>query len=174
MRSISPTFSWCAGGIGLLAAALGAGHAWAEAPAEAPAESPAEPRVAVESAWVVAREDGGERLVTELPADGAVEQLVTLRFRHEGTEPAAGLRIVHPVLAGTRFVPGSATGPGATLSYSVDAGRTFAAPGELADSAEVTHIRWELAGEVPPGLAGLVSFRVRAAETGAIQAREGT
>ena len=166
MRSISPVFSWFARGICLLAPALGAGHARAEAPAE--------PRVTADSAWVVAREDGGERLVAELPPEGAVEQLVTLRFRHEGAEPAAGLRIVHPVPAGTRFVPGTATGPGATLSYSIDGGRTFAAPDELPELAEVTHIRWELAGEHPPGLAGLVSFRVRAAEPDAIQAREGT
>ena len=170
MRSISPTFSCFAGGICLLAAGLGGGHARAQAPAGPPAE----PHVAVESAWVVAREDGGERLVAELPPDGAVEQLVTLRFRHEGTAPAAGLRIEHAVPVGTQFVPDSATGPGATLSYSVDGGRTFIAPGELPDLAEVTHIRWELAGEVPPGLAGLVSFRVRAAETGDLQAWEGT
>jgi hypothetical protein len=169
VRSISPVFSWFARGICLLAT-LGAGLARAEAPPERPAE----PRVAVESAWVVAREDGGERLVAELPPEGAVEQLVTLRFRHEGAERAAGLRIVHPVPAGTRFVPGTATGPGATLSYSIDGGRTFAAPDELPDLAEVTHIRWELAGEHPSGLAGLVSFRVRAAEPDAIQAREGT
>lgn len=170
MRSISPAFLWCGRGICLLAAALGAGYARAEAPAEPPAE----PRIAVDSAWVVAREDGGERLVAELPPDGAAAQLVTLRFRHEGAEPAASLRIVHPVPAGTRFVPGSATGPGAVLSYSIDGGQTFAAPGELPDPAEVTHIRWDLPGEHPPGLAGLVSFRVRAAEPDAIQAREGT
>ncbi|MFU8821501.1 MAG: hypothetical protein ACNA8G_08075 [Gammaproteobacteria bacterium] len=174
MRSISPAFSRFARGICLLAATLGAGHARAETPAGPPAEPPVEPRIAVESAWVVAREGGGERLVAELPPEGAVEQLVTLRFRHEGTEPAAGLRIVHPVPAGTRFVPGSATGPGTTLSYSIDGGQTFAAPGELPDPAAITHIRWDLAGKHPPGLAGLVSFRARAAEPDAIQAREGT
>ena len=166
MRSISPAFSRFARGICLLAAAFGAGHARAE--------TPAEPRVAVESAWVVAREDGGERLAAERPPDGAVAQLFTLRFRHEGAEPAASLRIVHPVPAGTRFVPGSATGPGATLSYSVDGGRTFAAPDALPELAAVTHIRWDLPGTLPPGLAGLVSFRVRAAEPDAIQAWEGT
>lgn len=170
MRSISPAFSGLARGLCLISAGLGAGLAIADDPAEPPAE----PRIAVESAWVVAREDGGERLVTELPPDGAIEQLVTLRFRHDGTEPAAGLRIVHAVPAGTRFVPGSATGPGAALSYSADGGRTFVAPGELSDPEEATHIRWDFAGEYPPGLAGLVSFRVRAPESGNIQAREGT
>jgi hypothetical protein len=110
------------------------------------------------------------------PSDEA-ERLYTVRFRYRGTGPAQGLVLVVPLPADARYVPGSATGPGAVISFSVDGGASFDLPDALvarnaagderrATPAEYTHIRWELAGEFPPGLSGIVSFRARRVAAG--------
>jgi hypothetical protein len=138
--------------------------------------------VVVESAWLVPGEGpSGTRIVTgPRPADAA-ESLVTARFRYDGDGPAEGLRIVLAIPADLALVAGSATGPGAVVSYSVDGGASFGAadaltvpddgevPGAIrpAIPADCTHIRWDLPGEHPPGIAGLVSFRARPIEAGA-------
>lgn len=140
----------------------------ATAPApRAPELGPAEPRVVVESAWLVPSEEpAGTRMVTgPRPADAA-ESLVTARFRYEGDAPAAGLRIVVAIPADLALVAGSATGPGAVVSYSIDGGASFDAADALT-MPDSTHIRWDLPGEHPPGIAGLVSFRARPIEAGA-------
>jgi len=156
------------------------------------AQVAAEPRVSVDSAWLTRADSGaGEQLVAGPRPEGAEQLLHTLRFRYEGSEPADTLLIVHAVPAGEHYVADSATGPRATISYSVDGGRSFAAPGMLrlaldaADPAatgeraatptDYSHIRWELPGPHPPGRAGLVSFRARivVAEPGAGGAAHG-
>lgn len=158
------------------------GESYAPTPVPAAEPVPAEPRVLVESAWLVPSEDlAGTRIVTgPRPADAA-ESLVTARFRYEGDVPAEGLRIVLEIPAELTLVADSATGPGAVVSYSVDGGARFGsadaltvpddgeAPGALrpATPADYTHIRWDLPGEHPPGIAGLVSFRARPTEAGA-------
>jgi hypothetical protein len=149
----------------------------AEVPTAPPPE-PATPRVEVETDWLAPDEAGdGYRLVRGPQPSGATEQLVSLRFRHLGETPAQGLRIVAALPAGTRYVAGSATGPGALVSYSVDGGASFAAPEALvvpdesgdapprpATADDYTHIRWDLPGRHAPGTGGLVSFRVRPLE----------
>jgi hypothetical protein len=149
-------------------------------PAHGGAQAPAGPRMVLESAWVVPAEGGaGERLVIGPRPEGPAERLYTLRFRHEGEAPLAVLQLVHPLPAGEEYVPHSATGPRAEISYSVDGGRTFGGPDALrrpaahddpaqsaeraATPADYSHIRWEIPGPHPPGLAGLVSFRTRSA-----------
>lgn len=157
------------------------------APAPAGAQDVVEPSVTVESAWLVATEEGGERLVAGPRPKGASEQLVTGRFRYEGTEPAGRLRIVLAIPDGMHYVADSALGPGAEVSYSVDGGRSFGPPAALwlpvdpedpdtamrtAKTTDYSHIRWELPGTHPPGLAGLVSFRARPIEPEAAPAPE--
>lgn len=135
------------------------------APATVHAATPAMPRVLIETAWLVAANDAaGLRLATAAPVPaGEADQLVTGRFLYEGNLPAEGLRIELAIPAGTRYVPDSATGPGAKVRFSADGGRTFGSPAELAPGPDdYTHIRWELPGTFAPGTAGLVSFRVRA------------
>ncbi|NGX16824.1 hypothetical protein [Wenzhouxiangella sp. XN24] len=148
--------------------------------------------VRLESGWLLVDEENGtERLVPEPPPVGSAEILYTGRFRHLGAEPATGLRIEIPVPEGVHYVAGSATGPGAVVTYSVD-GVVFAPAGELdlpvteeprqedlqedlqddlqqdlqspprrATAEDYAFIRWDLPGEFPPGAAGLVSFRAR-------------
>lgn len=141
------------------------------------AQAAAEPRVSSASAWLLAAATGeGESLIAGPRPEGAEQLLHTLRFRYEGPDAADALLIVHPVPAGEHYVADSATGPRAVISYSVDEGRSFGAPGALriaqdaadpaatdraATPADYSHIRWELPGPHPPGLAGLVSFRTR-------------
>jgi hypothetical protein len=148
-------------------------------PSHAPAQDATDLDVATTSAWVIAAEDGaGERLVDGAQPEGATERLFTARFRYEGAQAATGLRIVLAVPEGFVYVAGSALGPGAETRYSVDGGRTFGAATDLtlpvdpqnplrtsrpADPADYSHIRWELPGTHPAGLAGLVSFRARLA-----------
>lgn len=153
-------------------------------PVHGSAQALAEPHVVLDSAWVVPAEPGaGERLVFGPRPEGPAERLYTLRFRHEGEAQLAVLQLVHALPAGEEYVPHSATGPRAEVSYSVDGGRSFGTPGELrrpadpddpaqatdraATPADYSHIRWEIPGPHPPGLAGLVSFRTRSVTTDA-------
>lgn len=140
----------------------------AAAPASADTVSPAVPRLAMETAWVVFDEiaqverlvSAGHRSVpgTVVPA-GARAQLHTGRFRYEGSEPAAALRVDVAVPPGEAYLAGSATGPGAVISASVDGGQTFFPAAELRPDEPVRLLRFELAGPFLPGTAGLVSFR---------------
>lgn len=156
----------------MYALSVSTGHA---GPLHTDAAAAAEPQVTLETAWVAQAGDR-ERIVHGDPPDNALARLYTLRFRYEGEKPATRLQIVFALPAGEHYLAGSATGPGASVSYSVDGGRSFAAPGELfvrsnpgdpeaagrvASAADYSHIRWELEGLHPPGRSGIVSFRTR-------------
>ena len=163
LRSISAYFS----GLFLLAAAAGAQSplpAEPETPEHAalavPAPAPATPVVTLESASIAATEPGADpRVVAGPPTDASAQRIYTGRFQYLGEAPAHGLRIVLEMPAGMRYVNGSATGPGAQLSYSVDGGLSFAPGAELPAPEDCTHLRWDLPGRYAPGTRGLVSFR---------------
>lgn len=139
------------------------------APVDAAPPVPEDAAVTLERGWLVPdRETERLRLAGTPPAadDGTTADaagltlLLTGRFRHAGADTAQGLRITLPVPDGLRYVPGSATGPGAQVEYSVDGGLNFAPARAVAAAVpdELTHIRWSVAGEFPPGTTGLVSF----------------
>lgn len=148
---------------------------WAVAaePAVTPLPGPAVPAHTVEVSDL--RPTGKKGRSGRVPRDstaGEAERLYTVRFRYAGPAPAQGLVLVVPLPERAHYVAGSATGPGAVISYSVDDGASFDLPDALtaadgngnqrvAGPADYTHIRWELAGEFPPGLSGIVSFRAR-------------
>jgi hypothetical protein len=81
-----------------------------------------------------------------------------------GTGRESGAVITEPVPAGLAYLPGSATGPGARIELSTDAGRTYL-PEDQASAGEgaVTHVRWLLDGPLAVGMRGRVSFRARLA-----------
>ncbi len=69
-----------------------------------------------------------------------------------------------------RYVADSAVGPGAEVSYSVDAGRSFASADTLkvqgpdgrlrpALAADYTDIRWQLKNSLKPDSVAFVRFR---------------
>jgi hypothetical protein len=79
--------------------------------------------------------------------------------------------VTKPIPRNTRYVAGSAAGPGADIDFSVDGGRTFGSPQRLAvrspsgrgerESVEnYTHIRWQLRYPLAPGAVALLRFRV--------------
>jgi uncharacterized repeat protein (TIGR01451 family) len=125
-----------------------------------------------------------EKLVESKKADGAVryelapavvtasgEQFVlTLRFGNATGTTIDGVRITSAIPAGLRYVPGSATGPGGLVLFSVDGGRTFGTEQELAArqpapqpgdarSDAYTHVRWVLEAPLEAGATGFVRLR---------------
>lgn len=114
-----------------------------------------------------------KRVKTDKAAPG--ESLVfTLAYKNTGDEKAVDVKLDNPVPAGTRYVPNSAAGANAQISFSVDGGATFARPEQLtvekvvagkkekvkAQAADYTTIRWVIS-EIAPGQTGQVSFRAQ-------------
>jgi uncharacterized repeat protein (TIGR01451 family) len=93
----------------------------------------------------------------------------TLRVLNTSNMPITQAMIVRALPHNTRYIPASATGPGADLSFSVDGGATFAAAQELkvntylgprrATTDDYTHIRWQLRHPLAPGATALLRFR---------------
>lgn len=94
----------------------------------------------------------------------------TLRVRNPGDRAAHDVIVTKPVPANTTYLAGSATGPGATVTLSIDGGLTFEPPERLViDDAEggrrpapperYTHIRWQLRHPLAPGAVAFVRFR---------------
>ena len=93
------------------------------------------------------------------------ERLVTVRFRNESSGANAQPTVTAAVPTDFDIVPGSARGPGASVSYSPGGGDSFVAASDwnFSEGDPVTHLRWTLPGPMEPGVAGIVSFRVRPA-----------
>ncbi len=112
----------------------------------------------------------GSRLV---PADHVVAGdpvVYTLAVRNVGAAPIATVIVTSPIPRRMRYLGGTAVGPGAQLSFSVDGGRTYDAPARLtvpgadgkpraADPADYTNIRWVLADTLQAGSMAFVRFR---------------
>lgn len=80
----------------------------------------------------------------------------SLTYTSGGSAAAYAVTLTDPVPAGTAYVPGSAAGAGAAVSFSRDGGATYGA----SDAPPVTHVRFTLAAPLAPGATGSVSFRV--------------
>lgn len=98
------------------------------------------------------------------------EVFYTVRIRNPGTESAQNVVVVQRVPQNTSYVSGSAAGPGAEVTLSVDGGQTFAPEAQLvhieadgstrrASPQECTHIRWRLRNALAPGAVALARFR---------------
>ena len=99
------------------------------------------------------------------------EVIYTTTFTNQGAKPAGNVAITNPVPANTTYVGGSAFGDNTQITYSVDGGKTYAAPDKLniktaegrerpALPSEYTHIRWVYKGELAPAKTGTSGFRV--------------
>lgn len=99
----------------------------------------------------------------------------TLRYVNSGNEVASNAVIDDPIPKGTVYLPGSAFGKDAEISFSIDGGRTFKKPSLLtyeiklpngtaekrsASPEEYTHIRWTVS-TIPVRSNGQVGFQVR-------------
>ena len=92
------------------------------------------------------------------PADRVVpgdEVIYTLEIRNIGAVPVLAPSVRFAIPHHMRYIANSAAGPGASVSFSVDGGRTFDLPENLqvvgpagqlrpATVADYTHIRWLL------------------------------
>lgn len=146
-----------------------------------PAMALAEPKISLEAKAekeVVVKDDKGREKVQRVPASdiGPGETIIyTIDYKNAGDEPATNVVVDNPIAAETSFVPGSATGEGAQIVFSIDGGKTYNKPPQLtyevpgldgkpekvvATPDEYTHIRW-IIEQVPPGTAGSVSFKVK-------------
>jgi uncharacterized repeat protein (TIGR01451 family) len=98
------------------------------------------------------------------------EVFYTVRIRNPGAEFARDVVVVQRIPQNTTYVPDSAAGPGAEISFSVDGGQSFGAEGQLtftdqagisrpATAQDYTHIRWRLRNPLAPGAVALARFR---------------
>ncbi|HUY84075.1 MAG TPA: hypothetical protein VMU86_05840 [Steroidobacteraceae bacterium] len=107
----------------------------------------------------------GRRRIRLVPADRVVAGdpvVYTLCVRNLGPTPAVGIVVTAPVPSRMRYIAGTAVGPGAKLSFSVDDGRHYGAPGLLqvrdasgrlrpAVAADYTDLRWQLEDPLQSG-----------------------
>jgi uncharacterized repeat protein (TIGR01451 family) len=122
--------------------------------------------------------DEAGRKVRKLVAPGKMvpgdEVVYTIAYVNKGTRPAERVVVVNPIPQHTKFRAGSVEGAHAEIAYSVDGGRTYAAPDRLTVAArdakgataprpalatDITHIRWTLKEPLAPGADGYVRFR---------------
>lgn len=119
--------------------------------------------------------DKGEKGLVREPAKLVVpgtNVIYTNRFTNMGTEPAENLVITNPVPENMELLAGSVLPESATITYSVDNGKTYATPDRLmvaeangqtrtAQPHDYTHIRWKITGPLPAGETGQVEFRAK-------------
>ena len=79
----------------------------------------------------------------------------TIAYTSDGTTNAHNVVVVDAVPAETAYFAGSATGAGATITFSHDGGATF----DASEAAPVTHVRWTFAAPMAAGQSGTVSFQ---------------
>ena len=99
----------------------------------------------------------------------------TLSYINSGDEAATNAVLDDPIPQGSVYIPGSATGVGAEILFSIDGGKTFKKPTLLtyeiknsdgaldkrtASPDEYTHIR-RIIDKIPAGAKGKVGFQVR-------------
>jgi uncharacterized repeat protein (TIGR01451 family) len=99
----------------------------------------------------------------------------TLNYINSGNEAATSVVLDDPIPLGTVYLPGSAFGDGAEITFSIDSGKSFKKPSLLvyelkgangakekrtASPEEYTHIRWVI-GKIEAGATGTVGFQVR-------------
>jgi uncharacterized repeat protein (TIGR01451 family) len=110
------------------------------------------------------------RITADTVASHADQLIISVRFTNTSESVVDTVRITSPIPADVKYVPGSASGPGSDVLFSVDNGRTFGKPEELtlraadggrrtADAADYTHVRWVLNGPLDVGATGIARFR---------------
>jgi uncharacterized repeat protein (TIGR01451 family) len=93
----------------------------------------------------------------------------TVRITNPAPVFAKDVIVTQRIPANTTYVDGSASGPGADVSFSLDGGETFLPQGQLTievdgkrqpvPAAKFTHIRWHLHNPLAPGAVALARFR---------------
>jgi uncharacterized repeat protein (TIGR01451 family) len=113
----------------------------------------------------------GEKSTQLVPAEKVVPGTTvvwTVTANNTCQQPSDQVAITNSVPAHMTFVPNSAIGPGADITYSVD-GKTFGSPEQLtvqdngatrkARADEYKHIRWSFKNSLQAGASAFASFR---------------
>ena len=115
----------------------------------------------------------GRRVQRFVPATVLTQGQVvfyTLQIRNPTSVPVRDAMVVQRIPDNTTYVAGSAAGPSAEITFSVDGGQTFWREKELvvmkppadarrATTADYTHIRWQLRNALAPGSVALARFQ---------------
>src|SRR5680860_590373 len=112
-----------------------------------------------------------KEVVTATTVIPGEEVIYTTYYNNKSNQVADKIVITNPVPENTRYKPNSAVGADTEITYSIDGGKSFAAPEALmvtakngeqrvARPSEYTHIRWAYEPVLPPGKKGNVQFRV--------------
>lgn len=80
----------------------------------------------------------------------------TVAYAAGGSAPAYGVTLVDPIPSQTDYMAGSASAPGASVTFSHDGGASW----NGSDALPVTHVRFVFAAPLAPGASGSASFRV--------------
>ncbi len=93
----------------------------------------------------------------------------TVRIRNPTAAFVPDVTVVQKIPANTSYIAGSAAGPSARVTYSIDGGQTFGSAARLqvdvagtmraAAPQQYTHIRWQLRNPLAPGAVALARFR---------------
>jgi uncharacterized repeat protein (TIGR01451 family) len=99
----------------------------------------------------------------------------TVSYTNKGDEVATNAVVDDPIPGGLVYLPGSAFGEGADITFSIDGGKTYKKPSLLtyeitnkdgkaekrtASPEEYTNIRWTIQS-IPPGGSGSVGFKAK-------------
>ena len=121
-------------------------------------------------------QNSGREITKLVPAEHVVSGdtiIYTLEVRNTASIPVPRPTVTYRVPEHTTYTPDSAVGPGAEVSYSVDAGHNFDAPDKLriqepggqlraATAADYSHIRWQLKNPLKGNSVAFVRFRAQA------------
>jgi uncharacterized repeat protein (TIGR01451 family) len=117
--------------------------------------------------------EDGEKQIQRIEAAKVIpgdEVIYTIRYANTGSEPADNIVITDPIPEHMLYRDGSASGEGASVTFSVDDGRSFDVAENLkvaagdgterpARPSDYTHIKWTLEGDLKPDAGGFVTFR---------------
>jgi uncharacterized repeat protein (TIGR01451 family) len=115
----------------------------------------------------------GKKEIRRIPAETVApggEVIFTTVYENISKTEAGQAAISNPVPEHMIYKADSASGKGATITFSIDNGKSYNIPAKLfvSDAAgrkiparprDYTHIRWELNAPLAPGSTGEVSFR---------------
>lgn len=115
--------------------------------------------------------EAGESETTLVPVETVIpgdRVIYTITFQNVGDEPAGDVVITNPIADSLTYVDGSAFGPGTTIQFSIDGGKSFANRDALtvdedgavrpAKANDFTHIRWVMQQQLAVGAQGLARF----------------
>lgn len=134
-------------------------------------------KIAAQKEVVVKGEDGKPKIEWQDITDANPGDVIryTVHYANSGKAEVRDAVIADPVPPSTSYIPDTAEGKGAVITYSLD-GKTFQSAPMLTykvkqpDGTEVeykatpdmyTHLRWKLTKPVPAGGTGAVSFKVK-------------